>query len=80
MIQADRLRVLMGPCPTYGRIKCNVGKGGSWGEFWKDAGFKLQGVEEHLQEWQQHAEAQRNLTGGRMERSPGIEDAVLKEG
>lgn len=53
------------------RIKCNVGKGGRWGEFQKDTVFELQGVEEHLQEWQQHAETQRNLTGGREERSPG---------
>lgn len=56
MIQADRLRVLMGPCPTYGQNQVNVGKGGSWGEFQKDAVVKLQGVEEHLQEWQQRAE------------------------
>lgn len=54
------------------RSKCNVGKGGSWGEFQKDTVFELQGVEEYLQEWrQQHAETQRTLTGRREERSLG---------
>lgn len=32
------------------RIKCSVGKGGSWREFQKDTVFVLQKVEECLQE------------------------------
>lgn len=44
---------------SHGQNQVQCWEGGGWGEFQKDAIFKLQGVEEHLQEWEQHAETQR---------------------